>query len=322
MIYSFPKIRIMITGSSLLLVACPVLQADSLIELMQAGHYKRARVAAEDRLRTNPADAEANYALGRSLGALGMWQEAVKPAEKAIELNGRDSALHHLIADIAGQLAMRAPIHKQFGWARRAKKEFETAYQLDRLNLDNLFSLSNYLWQAPGLIGGDRKRARELVESMKKVEPCRGHLTEAFLHGVSKNLDSQLGALSMAVKDAPRCYDAHFALAAFHARRMDWTAVELSAEEAIRVDTTRGRAYELLAAALAAQGKLSVLDALLKRAEAAVPDDLRPYLSASRRVQDPRLAAEYMKKYRSQEPEGLPPALQPARSSASSASWE
>ena len=285
-------------------------------ELLEGGHYKRAKAAAEERLRANPMDAEAQYALGRSLGALGKWQEAVEPAEKAAALEGGKAAYHHLIGDVAGQMAMRAPIYKQLGWARRAKKEFEAAYEIEAGNLDNLFSLANYLWQAPGLFGGDRKRARDLVEAAKKIDACRGYLTEAFLHGVVKNNEAELGALLKAAELAPRCYDARAGLAAYYARRRDWSAAARQAEDAIGIDGARGWGYEILAGALGAQGKIAELDPLLKRAEAAVPDDLRPYWAASRTVKDSGLASEYSRKYRSQEPEGIPPARQPAKAAA------
>ena len=262
-------------------------------------------------MRTNPKDAEALYSLARSLGALGKWQEALGPAEKALALDGRNAAYHHFMGEVAGQLAIRTAIYKQLGWARRARKEFETAYQSDASNTANLFSLANYLWQAPGLLGGDRKRARELVESMKKIDACKGHMTEAFLHGVSKNPLAELTALQA----GPHCYETRTALAAYYVQpsHRDWRLVARHAADAIAIDGTRARAYGLLAQSLAAEGKLAELSAVLKQAEAAVPDDLRPYLMASQNLNDKKLADQYLKKYRSQEAEGLPPALQPGR---------
>src|SRR4051794_19616563 len=97
----------------LLLVAAPALAADAKptsdpSALMDAGHYKRARGLVEQRYRANPNDAEANYLQARIKNAFGQPDEALKFAERALELNSSVGVYHGMLAQIYGDKARKA----------------------------------------------------------------------------------------------------------------------------------------------------------------------------------------------------------------------
>ena len=93
--------------------------------------------------------------------------------------------------------------------------------------------------------------------------------------------------------------------------------------EAIARDPTRITGYSILAEVYAVRGSIAELDALLEAAEKNVPDDLAPYYRAAdrhlRTGRDSTLAARYLRKYLTQEPEGNQPTLAAARAKLAAA---
>ena len=74
---------------------------DKTEELIEAGHFKRVRAIAEPRLKANPADAEAAYAMARVKGSYGDYEEAIEFAEERVKERGLYAA--HLDPELGGQ---------------------------------------------------------------------------------------------------------------------------------------------------------------------------------------------------------------------------
>ncbi|HEV8254429.1 MAG TPA: tetratricopeptide repeat protein [Vicinamibacteria bacterium] len=280
--------------------------------LLEAGHFKRVQKLAEERLKTRP-DARTYYYLSRVRLAYGDFDGAMALAEKAVALDGRSADAHYALAAASGRKAQQAGLFSRFGLARRFRKEAEAAIALDPGHLAARDGLIEFHLQAPGIVGGDKARARSLADEILRIDPCRGYLAKARIARSDKQAAEAEALLNKAVQADPASYEAHTTLAAFEAAdaQKKYDLAERHAREAARLEPDRATAFGLLAALAVLRGRADTLDALLAEAEAHVPDSLSPYYQAGRvlleRGQDPARAERCFRKYLTQEPEGNTP---------------
>jgi tetratricopeptide (TPR) repeat protein len=309
-----------ILGFASILLACilmglPAARADSSPEaLIKAGHWKRARPVVEKLYRDKPNDPEALYLLSQIKMAFADLEGALPLAEGAVSLDGRKAKYHYQLASVCGELADRASLFKKAGLAKRFKEEAEKAASLDPKNVDARFALMEFYRQAPHLMGGDKKKAHEMVRQIVEVDLVRGYLDAAILAQEEKDVSSAEAYYSKALAAGPKDYDALVAASDFYrdaAHRTD--LAERYGRAAVRLDPGRAGGYCSLAALYAMQRRWSELDAVLVQSEKAVPDDLAPYYQAGSALLHENLdlprAERYLRKYLTQQPEGDEPDL-------------
>ena len=300
-----------------LLLAISALQADPKTEaLMECGHWKRARAAAEAAVKANPNDARAAYNMARVRQVYGDLDDGIKWAELAIKLDPNLAPAHRVRGELYGDKAMKVSFFKQIGMAGKIKSSFDRAAALDPKDLDNISDLISYYLEAPGIAGGDKKKAADLAQEMLKIDPARAYLEMARIAQHEKHPEELGKFYELAVEANPKNVSAQSTLANyyFNPPHKDLERAEKHARAVLDLDPGRAGGYRLVGFALATQHRYDEAAALLERAEAAVPDDLSPYVIVARgllreNVELPR-AEGYLKKYieKTQEPEaGTPP---------------
>ena len=174
---------------------------------------------------------------------------------------------------------------------------------------DSLEALIEYYRLAPGIVGGDKNKARALAAEVVKLDPVRGYISQAAIaHQEDKN-DRREELYKKAVDSSHQSYHAMITLARSYSygQHGNIELVQKYAAEALRLDPGRIAAYGLLAQSYVRQGRWQELDDLLSRAEENVPDNLNPYFQAGRIVfqqgKDFERAERYFRKYLTQEPE-------------------
>lgn len=302
--------------STLLLLATALMAAnppaDSLIE---NGHWKRARDAAEAAYQANPNSAQANYWMARVRHVFHKLDEAVKYGEAAVRLDPKSSAYHRELGEIYADQADNVSFLKQIGLARKIRVEFDAALAAAPSDPNNLFDHMQYFQEAPGIAGGDKKKAAQVAADIMKVDAARGYLALAYLAKKEKQ-DGKLEELyRKAVESNAKNYDARVTLASFYlnSRRDEYSVAEQHAKAAIDLNPDRIDGYRLFVIALILDKKVEEAAKVIDRAEAAIPDDLSPYYFAARGLlrngDDLPKAEAYLKKYlnETKEPEAGAP---------------
>ncbi len=292
-------------------------QQPSLMSLLDDGHYKRARTIADQRVRQNPKDAEALYAMGRIRQAYGDLEGTYSFAERAVAADGSNAPYHCLLGEAAGNKAQKAGVFSKFGLGRAVKKEAEAGIQLDPKYAPCYHLLIAFHQQAPGMIGGDKKVAQELADKLLALDPVEGNYAQIRIAQENKQTDKLEGYFVKAVQANPKSYKANLQISGFYAGQKKYDLAERHAKEALKLDPTRIGAYSLLVQVAVPQGKWTELETLLAQAEKAVPDNLNPYYQAARvalaeNKELPR-AEKYLRKYLTQEAEGAAPSWANAR---------
>lgn len=286
----------------------------SIALLLDHNHWKRARALIQ---LTN---AESYSQQSRVDWAFYNEAAAIQHAEHAIALEPRNPDFHFYFAQILGEAANRANKIRAIGLARRCMHEIDTAISLKPDHTFALFAKMLFLFNAPGMVGGDKAQAFATAAQIERIEPARGNFGRARLAALDKKTAPQAETYYLkAIGLNPRYYSAMVELSAFYrnATPARYDLARKYAREAQQVEPDRIGAYNLLAECSAATHNFTELDAVLQESEANVPDDLAPYCRAAAILAaqsvEPGRARSYLRRYLTQEPEAREPTLAEAK---------
>lgn len=282
-------------------------------QLVQAGHWKRARALVE----TGHAGDEAlsSYLLSQIRYAFGDHTTPLVLAEKAAALNGRVAKYHRQLAEVLGVQAMHANPLQQVLLARRFRKEIDTALEIDARDVQALRDLIEFYLAAPGIVGGDPRKAEATAAKIEEIDAAEGFLAKARIAAFHKQTAETSEMLRAATQTQAPSYRAWIELADFHlaAEHFNAEAAEAAAHGALNLDRNRVDAYIVLARVYVHQAEWRALDAVLEDALHQSFDDLAPYYYAGdellRSRRDAARAERYFRTYLEQEPEGNQPSV-------------
>jgi tetratricopeptide (TPR) repeat protein len=157
-------------------VAMPA-DASALLQTAQrqfnAGNYSAAITTLQSAVTQNPSSGEAYYWLGRTYYEIRDYDNAIAAGEKSIALDPKNSVYHQWLGRIYGGKADR---DRSFSYARKVKKEFEAAVELNPDNVAARRDLEEYDLQAPWVVGGNKDEGKAQVDAITARDPVAGHL--------------------------------------------------------------------------------------------------------------------------------------------------
>ncbi|MGE3772404.1 MAG: tetratricopeptide repeat protein [Gammaproteobacteria bacterium] len=132
--------------------------------LSVCGLYVLAATAAvaDDLAAPAYAPMNAEFTRGMQLYETGRYEKAVAAFEKAAAVDPEDDRYAYWLGKACGRVAERAGPLSALKWAGRTRDALERAVELNPDNRDAVSSLADYYEQAPGFLGGDAAKAREL----------------------------------------------------------------------------------------------------------------------------------------------------------------
>ena len=249
-------------------------QAD-LEALVDNEQWRQASALADRRLPSGAKDARLQYLAARIRMAYADLDGAATLAERAAELDPRSADYQDLLFEVYGSQAQQASILRQAGLARKCKKAVDRAIELDPKHIEALIGSMLYLYQAPGLFGGDKKRALAIPGLIGAFNPGRGHLAQARLDLMEKQPAKARESYRKAVAADPNLQLARVLLSRSLASQdaPDLPRAEAEARQAVRIDPKRVNGWEALAYALGRQGKGTEIDQAVAEMGRALPDE-------------------------------------------------
>jgi tetratricopeptide (TPR) repeat protein len=182
-----------------------------------AGNYASAMAALRSVISQNPLSAEAYYWLGRCDFEIHDYDNAISHTEKSVSLQPNNSVFKQWLGRAYGAKADR---DKSFFAARKAKKQFEEAVQLDPSNVDARRDLEEFCLEAPWIVGGSGDEARDQADAIAKADPERGHIAHGMYDEQAlKRPDLAENEYWQVLSAKPRQMDDYFDVAAFFQRR-------------------------------------------------------------------------------------------------------
>lgn len=97
------------------------------------------------------------------------YEDAAALLKDAISVEPGESRYHHLLGKCYGRMAEMAGPFRAFSLALETRRQFEKAVELDGENIAALNDLMEYYREAPGFLGGSRKKADEIEKRITRL---------------------------------------------------------------------------------------------------------------------------------------------------------
>jgi tetratricopeptide (TPR) repeat protein len=236
-----------------------------------SGNYSGAISTLQAAISMNASNAEAYYWLGRSYYEIRDYDNAITAAEKSVALDAKNSAYHDWLGRIYGGKADR---DRSFSYARKVKKEFEEAVQLNPSNIPARRDLEEYLVQAPWVVGGNKDEAAKQVDAIAAVDPVEGHLARAlFDEDSSKKMDLAEKEYRDVLAAKPAKIEPYFEVIAFFQKQNKPADMLAAIQAAAQVSPNDPRlSYARGVAGVLANNNLADAEKNLKSYLASTPD--------------------------------------------------
>ncbi len=292
-------------------------------KLIAEGHYLRAQPLVQEALGRNPKDVHSLAQESILRWAFYQENEFLAEAQKVVVAADNSAEAHAQLANALGEklASGSAGMMARMSAARGFRKEAERTLELNPGNADALQDMAEYYWHAPEFAGGDKEKARQMVERLMRVDSVRAYALRAEFAADATDTAARKSAVEaiwqQAVAARPDSYRARAGLAqSYLAEGGDKLRLaEMEAKKAVALNASRIGGYRLLADVYATEGRWSDLDAVLRQARAQVPDDLSPMYEAAQSVLVTNAARQlgraetYLRDYLQQPAEGQEPTL-------------
>ncbi|MEN7342651.1 MAG: tetratricopeptide repeat protein [Pseudomonadota bacterium] len=197
-----------IPAAFVLCLSAQLLHASPGTDAYANGDFASAEPMLSQELRAED-DVEKRILLGIISMSRNDFDEAYTRFSEAAERYPNNADAQYWVGASSGSLAGNASIFKASGHAKRARKAFQRAIELDPEHIEAHQGLIQYYLQAPGFLGGDKDEALTLAKSTVDFAPIEGRLLVAQVYGQTKQpqkRDEVLAALLKAAPNDPRAY--------------------------------------------------------------------------------------------------------------------
>ena len=210
---------------------------------LKAGRADAAIARLNLSLAANPEDAEAHNLLCRVYYQEQRWDDAIRECEAAVRLMPSDSEYHLWLGRAYGEKADAIHSIKAYGLAKKVRDEFERAVQLDSTNVDALSDLGEFYTAAPGIVGGSKKKAEGVAQTMEAYGPAQADQLKGRLAEKEKNYPLAENEYKAAVEASHQSADAWMELASFYARHRQWDPMLQALQSGIAADAKAAKPH-------------------------------------------------------------------------------
>src|SRR5579872_657269 len=126
----------------------------SVPDMIAEGQIDQAVAFLQQKLSANPQDAEAHNLLSRVYYSEEKWDEAITEGEQATRLSPNTSTYHLWLGREYGLKAEHVIFLSAIPLARKVRREFQAAVDLEPNSAEARSDLGEYFVEAPGFLGG------------------------------------------------------------------------------------------------------------------------------------------------------------------------
>jgi cytochrome c-type biogenesis protein CcmH/NrfG len=144
-------------------------------DMLAAGRVDDMIASLQAQLEKTPSDAASYNYLCRAYFSVRDWDRAIPACERAVSLDPRNSDYHLWLGRTYGEKAGSANPLSAASLARKLRKQFETAVQLNPGNVDARVDLAEFYMEAPGILGGGEDKARAEASALTNIAPAQAH---------------------------------------------------------------------------------------------------------------------------------------------------
>ena len=177
----------------------------------EASEYAKAAQLLTEAAAAQPQNGDIELLLTKTHLELQQYDAAIKSGEKAVAINEKNSVYHEWLGHAYGEKADHSGFMSALGFAKKTRKEFVTAVELDGKNLAARQSLVEYDCAAPAMAGGGEDKAQPEISEIAKLDAAEGHYAAGNCHRQKKDFPGADGefnkALAGRLKSDERVFD-------------------------------------------------------------------------------------------------------------------
>jgi tetratricopeptide (TPR) repeat protein len=141
----------------------------------EASDYAKAILALQAAAAKDPKNGDIELLLAKSYLELQQHDAAIHSAERAVELDPKNSVYHEWLGRAFGDKADHAGWFSAISLAKKTRKEFQAAVELDERNFSARQALIEFDCSAPGMVGGGEDKAQPQIKKLAEMDAAEGH---------------------------------------------------------------------------------------------------------------------------------------------------
>jgi tetratricopeptide (TPR) repeat protein len=141
----------------------------------EASDYVRAIEALQAAATRDQKNGDVQLLLVKSYLELQRHDAAIGSAERAVAIDAQNSVYHEWLGRAYGEKADHAIWFSAISLAKKSRKEFETAVELDAKNYSARQALIEFYCRAPGIVGGGEDKALPQIGQLADMDAAEGH---------------------------------------------------------------------------------------------------------------------------------------------------
>src|SRR5579859_4226620 len=176
-------------------------------EAYEASEYAKAAQLLQQASAENPRSAEIHLLLAKTYYESQQHDAAIASAEKAVALDPQSSVYHEWLGKVYGEKADHAAMFSALSLARKARREFEEAVELDAKNFSAQQALIEFDCSAPGIAGGGEDKARAEISKLAAMDAAEGYYAAGNCRRQKKDFVAADAEFDQALQNHPKSPD-------------------------------------------------------------------------------------------------------------------
>ena len=140
-----------------------------------AGEYDRAAQILVRASSQNPSDGQLLLLLTKSYYEAQQLDAAIAAAERIVATEPQNSVAHEWLGRVYGEKANHASMFSALSLAKKTRREFARAVELDDRNFSAQQALIEFDCSAPGIAGGGEDKAHAEIAKVASMDAAEGH---------------------------------------------------------------------------------------------------------------------------------------------------
>ena len=219
-------------------------------EAYEASDYAKAAQLLQAAAVQNPRDSEIQLFLTKTYYESQQRDAAISSAEQAVALDPQSSLYHEWLGKVYGEKAGHTGMFSALSLAKKTRKEFARAVELDERNFSAYQALIEFDCSAPGIAGGGEDKARPEIARLAALDAAEGHYAEGNCRRQKKDFAAAETEFTKALELHPKSVELIYDIGD-HAMKHDEPAILLTvAEQGEKIAPSDPRAMFYRAVAL------------------------------------------------------------------------
>lgn len=151
----------------------------TIVKDLKTGYFRKALRKIKPDMTAHSDDADYQDRYAQSLLGVGKDHQALRAIKKAIAMAPQKASYYRVMGEVYGALAQDADIFSAMGLARHVLSSFRTAVKMNPHDPKSLMDLAKYYIDAPGIVGGNIRKAHKIEATLDKIDPLDALLLRA-----------------------------------------------------------------------------------------------------------------------------------------------